>query len=291
MTKVARNDRICQAVSTREDEVSNVCGQHAQSAQLTDRTVCPSMKEPYLSAHFISRKNSARLVILVYVLDRIMKKWERIAESYNNALTRYADQPVLILGDFNSCNLSMYLLTMQQYIDYPTRLDWTIYCCYGNISEVYKAVCRLPIGKSDHNKVHLLLKYKAMVKRIKLVIKQIQVWSDTKNNSDCFDNTNWDVFIESSLDGNELTDTNIIYQYLWKLCVKQKLLKYFHIINLGFLNNWNSVWRKGSLLSVQVTMNWHWRKGNRNCLGTVFESRLSFTENTEIIFKKCSQWL
>lgn len=39
---------------------------------------------------------------------------ERIAESYNNALTRSADQPILILGEINSCNLSEHLPTLTQ---------------------------------------------------------------------------------------------------------------------------------------------------------------------------------
>lgn len=49
---------------------------------------------------------------------------------------------VFIFWDFNSCNVSMYLPSIQQLIDCPTRLDRTIDCCYGNIPEAFKAVCR-----------------------------------------------------------------------------------------------------------------------------------------------------
>lgn len=41
--------------------------------------------------------------------------------------------------------------------------------CYGNMSEAYKAVCRPPLGKSDYNVIHLLPKYKAVVKKMNLM--------------------------------------------------------------------------------------------------------------------------
>ena len=56
------------------------------------------------------------------------------------------------LGDFNSCDL--------QYITCPTRLNRTIDLCYGNTESAYRPVCRPPLGRSDHNVVHLLPKYK-----------------------------------------------------------------------------------------------------------------------------------
>lgn len=49
-------------------------------------------------------------VILVYVpRPNDGAAGQRIAESYNNTLTRSVERPVIILGDFNSCNLSEYL--------------------------------------------------------------------------------------------------------------------------------------------------------------------------------------
>ena len=46
-------------------------------------------------------------VILVYVPGPDFKTAaERITESFNEAVSRSVDQPVFILGDFNSCDLS-----------------------------------------------------------------------------------------------------------------------------------------------------------------------------------------
>ena len=73
-------------------------------------------------------------IILVYVPGpKFEAAGERIAESYNNALTRSADQAILTLGDFNSLNLSEHLPTLEKYVDCPTRLNRTIDQCYGNV--------------------------------------------------------------------------------------------------------------------------------------------------------------
>lgn len=80
---------------------------------------------------------------------------------YNKALACSADQPVFVLGDFTSCNLSNHLPTVQQYVDCPTRLKRTLDHCYGNICDAYKAPCRPPLGKSGHNVIHLLPKHKS----------------------------------------------------------------------------------------------------------------------------------
>lgn len=62
----------------------------------------------------------------------------QIAESYNNMLARSADQPVFVLGDMNSCDLSNHLPTLHQYVDCPTRLKRTLDKCYGNIPDALK---------------------------------------------------------------------------------------------------------------------------------------------------------
>ncbi len=51
---------------------------------------------------------------------------------------------------------------LQQYIDCPTRISQTLDQCNGNIPNAYnKAEPRPPLGKSDHNVIHLLPTYKA----------------------------------------------------------------------------------------------------------------------------------
>ena len=48
------------------------------------------------------------------------------------------------------------------------------------------------VDHPDHNVIHLLPNYKAMLKRTKADIKQIQMWSEINKDQlrECFDNTN-----------------------------------------------------------------------------------------------------
>lgn len=115
---------------------------------------------------YLPREFGQLTIILVYVPGRNNKeKAERISDCFNSALARSADQPVFILGDFNTLSLPTHLPSLQQYIDCPTRASNILDLCYGNIEDAYKARCRPPIGTSDHNVIHLLPKYRQLVKR------------------------------------------------------------------------------------------------------------------------------
>ena len=43
---------------------------------------------------------------------------ERIARSYNKAVSRSVDQPVFSLGDFNSCDISDHLSNLEQFVTF-----------------------------------------------------------------------------------------------------------------------------------------------------------------------------
>ena len=65
-----------------------------------------------------------------------------------------------------------------------------------------------PLGRSDHNMVHLLPRYRPVVQRDPPVTKTVCDWS--KESVDvlkvCFDCTEWGVFVGSSDDVCELSD-------------------------------------------------------------------------------------
>ena len=111
-------------------------------------------------------------VILVYVPGATLK-----TAAFNEAVSRSVDQPVFILGDFNFCDLSPHLPTLQQYITCPTRLNRTIDMSYGSIESAYRPVCRPPLGRSDHNVAHLLPKYRQKVKTEGTQTKSCQLWT------------------------------------------------------------------------------------------------------------------
>ena len=49
--------------------------------------------------------------------------------------------------------------------------------CFGKIEGAYVSRCSPPLGRSDHNVIHLLPKYRQKLKREKPAVKDIQVWS------------------------------------------------------------------------------------------------------------------
>ena len=88
------------------------------------------------------------------------------------------------------------------------RLNRTIDLCYGNIKSAYRPVCRPPLGRSDHNVVHLLPKYRQKVKTEGTQTKSCQLWThDIEELRGCFEATNWDVLTDNCTDPDELVDT------------------------------------------------------------------------------------
>ena len=66
-----------------------------------------------------------------------------------------------------------------------------------------------PLGRSDHNLVQLIPKYRPLVQREPIVTRTIKEWStyadeNLKGSLDCTDR---DVFVDSASDINELTES------------------------------------------------------------------------------------
>lgn len=156
---------------------------------------------------YLPREFRQNTIILTYIPGPDFEgAAARVAECYNDALARSADQPVL--GDVNSCDLSSHLPTLQQYVNCPTHLMRTLDKCYGNIQDAYKSVCQPALGKSDHYIVHLVPRYRANLKHEKPVTKEVHVWTDdsTDKQRDCFDDTDWQMFFDSCDNPHDLTD-------------------------------------------------------------------------------------
>ncbi len=83
-----------------------------------------------------------------------------IAGVYYDALEKHPDGPVFLLGDFNWCDTT-HLLDLEQYVTCPTRYGNTLDKCYGNVPGAYTSVCGPPLGRSDHNVIHLIPKKKS----------------------------------------------------------------------------------------------------------------------------------
>ena len=182
--------------------------------------------------HYLPREFQTITVILVYVPgpDNALAA-ERILESYNNAVSRASDQPVFLMGDFNTCDVTALLPQLEQYVTTPTRLNRTLDLCFGNIPGAYVSKPCPALGSSDHNVILLLPKYRQKLKTQKVQTQTIMAWTADSIESlkGCFDLTDWDVFFEEcNGDLNLLYDTICSYiTYCADSVIPTKQIKIF----------------------------------------------------------------
>ena len=110
------------------------------------------------------------------------------------------DVAKIVTGDFNHCDLNKALPGYQQQVMCTTHGDRTLDLFYRNIKDAYTSALLPPLGRSDHNLVSLLLRYKPRMQREPPVMKTLRKW--TKDAWDalkgCFDCTDWSVFTDTS---------------------------------------------------------------------------------------------
>jgi hypothetical protein len=128
--------------------------------------------------HYLPREFSQVTVILAYVPgpNKALAA-DQIAECYNRALSRASDQPVFLLGDFSTCDVSRHLPHLHQYVTHPTRKSKILDKCYLNIRDAYVDRVAPPLARSDHNVVHLLPPYRQVVKRVPPQTRRVKQWS------------------------------------------------------------------------------------------------------------------
>ncbi|XP_071947529.1 uncharacterized protein [Antedon mediterranea] len=127
---------------------------------------------------------------------------KKIAQEMRLLESESTDALKLVLGDFNHFMLKRALPHWHQYVKVPTRKDSILDECYGNIPNAYLAKAKNGIGKSDHNLIQLLPKYKQKLRKFNIIKKPVKIWSEVAINDlkDCFDRTDWDTFKSDSLD-------------------------------------------------------------------------------------------
>ena len=110
-----------------------------------------------------------------------------------------ADAPCFIVGDFNHCDLRKALPSFRQFVTCPTREKNTIDLCYGNVPRAYKSVSLPPVGKSDHNAIHLIPAYRPKIQTDPIVKKSVKVWTPESEEKlrGCFECTEWNVLVDS----------------------------------------------------------------------------------------------
>ncbi|KAI4888277.1 hypothetical protein NFI96_000585 [Prochilodus magdalenae] len=112
--------------------------------------------------------------------------------------TQHPDAFIAISGDFNHITLDSVLTAFHQYVDCPTRKNRTIDLLYANVKDAYTATPLPPLGKSDHNLVHLQPQYKPRVRTQPITTRSFRKWSPAAEAAlrDCFESTEWSVLQE-----------------------------------------------------------------------------------------------
>ncbi len=118
--------------------------------------------------------------------------------------TAHPDAFLILAGDFNRANLKSVFPKIQQHVDFPTRGKNTLDFVYTTQRGAYKALPLPHLGASDHITVMLMPAHRPLVKVIKPIHKQIQVWPEGSSEAlqDCFDTTDWNMFKQAATYNN-----------------------------------------------------------------------------------------
>ena len=125
-----------------------------------------------------------------------------------------ADAPCFIVGDFNHCDLRKALPSFRQFVTCPTREKNTTDLCYGNVPRAYKSVSLPPVGKSDHNAIHLIPAYRPKIQTDPTVKKSVKVWTPESEEQlrGCFECTEWSELVDSCENVSEAAD--VVSRYI-----------------------------------------------------------------------------
>lgn len=116
---------------------------------------------------YLPREFSHVIAMTVYIppLADAASACELLLTVVSQLQTSHLQALLLITGDFNHASLSSTLPTFTQYVNCHTRDNRTLDLFYANIKDAYKSIPLPPLGRSDHNLVHLTLGYIPLVNK------------------------------------------------------------------------------------------------------------------------------
>ncbi|KAK0141969.1 hypothetical protein N1851_020343 [Merluccius polli] len=150
-----------------------------------------------LRPYYLPREFSHVIVIGVYIPPRAdaAAACEKIHSTTAKLQTQHPEAFIAISGDFNHATLDSTLPAFHQFVDCPTRKNRTIDLLYANVKDAYTATPHPPLGKSDHDLVHLQPQYTPLVQRQPATRRSLRIWSPEAEDAlrDCFETTDWSV--------------------------------------------------------------------------------------------------
>ncbi len=160
----------------------------------------------YSLGPYLPREYTAILLVAVYIPPSSNRS-EALNDLYQHTSeqqTAHPDAFLILAGDFNHADLKSVFPKIHQHIDFPTRGKHTLDFVYTTQRGAYKALPLPHLGASDHITVMLMPAYRPLVKVIKPIHKQIQVWPEGSSEAlqDCFDTTDWNMFKQAATYNN-----------------------------------------------------------------------------------------
>ncbi|KAI3360910.1 hypothetical protein L3Q82_013123 [Scortum barcoo] len=109
--------------------------------------------------------------------------------------SKYPDALVVVSGDFNHVSLTKNLPTRLHNMWIVQQEGNTLDLLYCNVKDAYKCTALPPLGRSDHDMVHLIPSYLPAVKRLPVTTKTSRCWNpEVEGLKCCFETTDWDMF-------------------------------------------------------------------------------------------------
>ena len=223
-----RGGGVCLYVSEKFCDRANVT--------VKQRTCTPELEliSVSLRPRYLPREFERIFVTVVYaaVYDSTSaaRAGKAIAAAVRDLQLISADAPCFVVGDFNHCDLRKALPSFRQFVTCPTREKNTTDLCYGNVPRSYKSVSIPPVGKSDHNAIHLIPAFRPKIQTDPIVKKSVKVWTTESEDElrGCYECTDWNVLTDSCANVNEAADVVCDYfRFCEDMIIPTKTIKVF----------------------------------------------------------------
>ena len=164
-----------------------------------------------LRPFYLPREFTQVCVIIVYVppTANTSTATDIILDTIHEIELKNPNSACILTGDFNNLTIDNLLPSFTQYVTCPTRLNRILDKFYVNIKDAYTSKSLFPLGESDHTLIHLLPRYKPVLKKCKPETKTVKQWSfeAIETLKGCLEDTNWDIFINNCPNIDDLTLT------------------------------------------------------------------------------------